>query len=110
MFCYHCGNKILAGHKFCASCGVKIDLTFLNYDKSILATPDERILDYKELFYKMEATLKRESSLSEDEFSDIFGKFKNYHYKKDSDEGLFWKLIQVMFYSGMKAAIVTSKL
>ena len=110
MFCYHCGNKILEYHKFCTSCGEKIDLTFINYGKSISLVPSKTILDYKDLIYRMEATLKRQSSLSDDEFCTIFGKFKNYNYKKDSDEGLFWKLVQVIFYSGMKAAIVTSKL
>jgi hypothetical protein len=110
MFCYHCGNKILENHKFCASCGQKIDLTFINYDKSTSPIPSKTIFDYKELFNRMEATLKKESSLSKEEFNSIFGKYKDYHYNKDSDEGLYWKLVQVIFYSGMKAAIVSSKL
>jgi DNA-3-methyladenine glycosylase I len=66
--------------------------------------------NYKELFFKMEATLRKESSLSEEDFERNWGIYKNYHYKNDTDNDIFWKLIKVIFYSGMKAGTVTSKL
>lgn len=68
------------------------------------------LLKYNDLFSKMEATLKQESSLSEEDFERNWGRFKNYHYKNDSNDDIFWKLVQVVFYSGMKASIVTSKI
>ncbi len=67
-------------------------------------------INYKELFFKMEKTLRKESSLSEEDFEKNWGRFKNFHYKNDTDNDIFWKLIQVIFHSGMKAGIVTSKL
>lgn len=67
-------------------------------------------MNYKDLFYKMETTLRKESSLSEKDFEKYWGRFKNFHYNKDTNEEIFWKLVQVVFYSGMKAGIVTSKL
>ena len=110
MYCHNCGNKILPHHKFCVSCGKETDLGFLDEKKPPPIKPPKRTLDYKDLFHKMEATLKRESSLSEEEFKKHWGRFKKYHYKNDSDEEIYWKLVGVIFYSGMTAATVTSKL
>jgi len=67
-------------------------------------------LKYTDIFSKMEATLKEESRLSEEDFERNWGIFKNYHYKNDSNDDIFWKLVQVVFYSGMKASIVTSRM
>ena len=111
MFCYHCGNPILPHHKFCASCGKKIDLDFLHGSTTSHGKrPSERAIDYRDLFQKMEATLKKESTFSEEEFEKKWGRFKNLHYKNNSNQDLFWKLVQVVFYAGMTAATVTSRL
>lgn len=112
MFCYKCGSNILSHHKFCSSCGEKIDFSFLNKDVYNLAEVklSRKPINYKDIFYKLEMTLKKESSLSEDEFEEHWGKFKNYHYKNDNDNDIFWRLIQVIFFSGFKAATVTAKL
>jgi DNA-3-methyladenine glycosylase I len=108
MFCYNCGNTILPEHIFCVSCGKRIDLSFLQKPSPqyIGANPD-----FNDLFYKIEATLKRESSLSQEEFEKYWGRFKtDYDYKKYSDKEIYWRIVQVIFYSGMKAAIVIAKL
>ncbi len=67
-------------------------------------------LNFKDLFFKMEATLRKESSLSKENFEKYWGIFKEFHYTKDTNDDIFWKLVKVIFYSGMKAGIVTSKL
>lgn len=109
MFCYNCGSKILPNHTFCAVCGEKIDLSFLNKSSPVDLRPNQ--IDFKDLFYKIEATLKKESSLSKEDFEKYWGRFKtDYNYKNDTDKDIFWKLVSVIFYSGMKAAIVTDKL
>jgi len=37
-------------------------------------------INYKDLFFKMESTLRKESSLSKEDFEKNWGRFKNYHY------------------------------
>jgi DNA-3-methyladenine glycosylase I len=73
-------------------------------------TFSKRCTNYKDLFQKMEATLRRESFLSKEEFEKQWGKFKGFHYKNESDEQLYWHIVKVIFYSGMNAATVTSRL
>lgn len=111
MYCYKCGKTILLHHKFCSFCGTKIDHVSLQrnaIERSKIV--NLRPINYNDLFRKMEETSKKESSLSEDEFEKIWGKLKKYHYKNDDDCEIYWKLVQVIFYSGMKAATVTAKL
>lgn len=111
MYCYKCGKTILLHHKFCSYCGTKINHGFLKshaIEKSKKISLSE--ITYNDLFRKMEATLKHQSSLSENEFENIWGKFKKYHYQNDDEFELYWKLVQVIFYSGMKAATVSAKL
>lgn len=67
-------------------------------------------IDFKDLFQKMEATLRKQSSLSKGDFDKHFGRFKNFNYKNDTDEELYWKMVQVIFYAGMTAATVTARL
>jgi DNA-3-methyladenine glycosylase I len=111
MYCYKCGKTILLHHNFCSFCGTKIDHSFLQrhtIEKSKIV--NQKPIDFNDLFRKMEATLKEQSSLSDDEFEEHWGKFKKYHYKNDDDCEIYWKLVQVIFYSGMKAATVTARL
>lgn len=67
-------------------------------------------VNFKDLFFKMEATLRKESSLSEENFEKSWGLFKTCNYKSDDDYEIYWKLVKVVFYSGMNAGVVTSKL
>lgn len=110
MFCPYCGGKVLPNHKFCASCGAKQDFAIHDIDTTKEPKSRLRPIDFKDLFHKMESTLKKQSSLSEEDFEKQFGRFKNFNYKKDTDEELYWKMVQVIFYSGMSAATVTAKL
>jgi DNA-3-methyladenine glycosylase I len=110
LFCPHCGSKVLANHRFCASCGAKQDFTFLDIGRDRAEELQSRPINFKDLFQKMESTLRKQSSLSKEEFDKEFGRFKNISYRNDTNEELYWKIVQVIFYSGMKAAIVTAKL
>lgn len=128
MFCYNCGVKIKKGHKFCFSCGIKLELDYpekenrkrvvrarnlnseLGFKNNLGVYKNLKTLDLKDIFYKMEAAIKKECSLSEEEFEKNWGKFKKYHYRNYSDNDIYRILIDVTFFSGMKAAIVTEKL
>ena len=80
MFCHHCGNRVLPHHSFCPSCGERQVFGYLNMDKG--KTPESRLrpIDFKDLFQKIESTLKRQSSLSNEEFEKHFGSFKTICY------------------------------
>ena len=110
MFCTNCGGRVLPNHRFCASCGAKQDFRFLDTDKDQASGSDLRQIDFKDLFQKMELTLKKQSSLSNEDFEIHFGRFKAFCYKNDTDEELYWKMVQVIFYAGMTAATVTARL
>lgn len=69
-----------------------------------------RIQNYKELFIQIENTLRKESSLSSKLFNLHFGKFKNLNYKSLLDKDIFWIIVYVTFYSGMRSSIVSQKL
>ncbi|MEI6315120.1 MAG: hypothetical protein WCO89_09640, partial [Syntrophus sp. (in: bacteria)] len=128
MFCYNCGVEIKREHKFCFSCGIRLEFdnpenngqsrivkstnpaSERSPGKNIHATDKLKIIDINDLFKKMETAIKKECSLSDVEFEQNWGKFKKYHYKNYSDNDIYWILVQVAFYSGMKAATVTEKL
>lgn len=65
---------------------------------------------YKEIFSKVEVTLRNQSKLSEMDFNSHFGKFKTYENRSLSDADYFNTLIQIVFYSGFKAETVSKKL
>lgn len=69
-----------------------------------------KIKKYKEIFTRIENTLRKNSSLSEKEFDSRFGKFKNRSYKNMDDKDIFWILVYVIFYSGMRASTVSKRL
>lgn len=127
MFCSNCGTKVKSEDNYCFSCGIKIEnypekekgkikATIVNSASkgslgNNLSVPKKiNTLDFKEIFYKIEAAIKKECSLPKEEFENNWGKFKKYHYKNLSDNDIYGILVQVAFYSGMKAAIVTQKL
>jgi DNA-3-methyladenine glycosylase I len=128
MFCYNCGVEIKREHKFCFSCGIRLEFnnpgrngqarivkspyptSERSPEKNIDAPERLKTIDIKDLFKKMEIAIKKESSLSDEEFEKNWGRFKKYHYKNYLDNAIYWILVQVAFYSGMKAATVTEKL
>ncbi len=110
MFCPHCGGKVLRSHSFCVSYGAKLDFRFLEMGKDQLTVSRSQAIDFKDLFRKLESTLRKQSSLSNEDFERHFGRFKNVSYKNDTDEELYWKMVQVIFYAGMTAATVTARL
>lgn len=65
---------------------------------------------HKEIFTRIENTLRKESSLSKELFDSRFGGFKNVDYKGMTDNDIFWVLVYVTFYSGMRASTVSQKL
>jgi DNA-3-methyladenine glycosylase I len=111
MYCHNCGTKVKANHNFCYKCGSKLEFPSISRNEIIEKAPVRaREVDYKDIFSKVEQTLKKECTLSEAEFQKHYGKFRDFHYRKYSDDHIWWILVSVVFYSGMKAAIVTSKL
>jgi DNA-3-methyladenine glycosylase I len=65
---------------------------------------------YREIFTQIEDTLRKESGLSRELFNSRFGDFKNVSYKNMSDEDIFWTMVYVVFYSGMRASTVSQRL
>lgn len=69
-----------------------------------------KIQHYRELFGQIEKTLRKESCLSSELFNLHFEKFKNLNYKNLSDRDIFWIIVYITFYSGMRSSIVSQKL
>jgi DNA-3-methyladenine glycosylase I len=65
---------------------------------------------YSEMFTKIENALRKESSLSRELFDSRFGEFKSLNYQNMSDEDIFWTMVSVVFYSGMRASTVSQRL
>ena len=65
---------------------------------------------YKEIFDKLEIALRNHSNLSKTDFDLEFGWFKNLTYKNLTDNEIYWTLVYVTFYSGMRASTVGQKL
>jgi DNA-3-methyladenine glycosylase I len=66
--------------------------------------------DFKGIFQGIEDTLVKESKVSRQVFDNHFLKFKNLDYKKMSDNDIYWIIVCVTFYSGMRAKTVTDKI
>jgi len=69
-----------------------------------------KTIPYKEIFTNIEATLRKVSSHSEDEFNSSFGSYKNYENQILSDDEYYDNLVEVIFYSGFKASTVSQML
>lgn len=66
--------------------------------------------DYKEIFSRIEDTLRKESSLTPKQFDLRFGEYKKCTYKRMSDNDIFWLMVTVVFYSGMRESTVSQRL
>jgi DNA-3-methyladenine glycosylase I len=66
--------------------------------------------EYNEIFTQVENTLRENSKLSKEQFALRFEKFKNLSHKTMQDKDIFWVLVYVSFYSGIRASMVSEKL
>lgn len=69
--------------------------------------------DYKSIFNLIENTLRKENGLTNSRFDKIFKSFKRFvinKYKNMTDGDIYWALVKVIFYSGMRAATVSGRM
>ncbi len=67
-------------------------------------------MDYKILFDKFEKSIRKNIFISESEFSARLQPFLEVDFRKKSDKEIFWVLVYVNFYSGIKAVTIEKKL
>ncbi len=67
-------------------------------------------VDYAEIFYHIEETLRNHSTLTREGFDSHFGQFSAVDYRGMSDDDIFWVLVYVPFYSGIRSSVVTPRL
>lgn len=67
-------------------------------------------VDSAETFYLIEKTLRDQSTLTQEGFDPQLGKFSTTDYRVMSDDNVFWPLVYVPFYSGMRSSTVTQRL
>jgi len=65
--------------------------------------------NYRDIFDRIEVTLRQQSWLSDSEFENQYGRFKKFENKKRSDLEYFEMLVLIIFYSGFRASTVESK-
>lgn len=65
--------------------------------------------NYKDIFEKIENTIRQQSILSEEDFIKQFGRFKKFENKKLNDNKIFKILTMIVFYSGFRSSVVESK-
>lgn len=65
---------------------------------------------YREIFSKIENTLRAQSKLTKELFDSRFGEYKSLNYKDMSEDDIFQTIVEVVFYSGMRASIVSQRL
>ena len=65
---------------------------------------------YKDIFHKLEETLRKQSSFSEEKFNSSFGNFKHFENRKLTDNDYYNLIVEIVFYSGIKANIITNKM
>jgi len=68
------------------------------------------MVDYKLLFSKFEESIKKNLFISEEEFSKRLQPFLEMDYRKKSDKDIFWVIVYVNFYSGIRAVTIERKL
>lgn len=66
--------------------------------------------NYSDIFSTVEQTLKRQSELSDESFTDKYSNFFNLTFSNRTDDEYFNMLKLIVFYSGFKADTVTRKL
>jgi len=66
--------------------------------------------DYARIFKLIEKTLFQQSQFSREDLISSFNRFKNIDYRRMSDDEIFWNMVKVIFYSGMKATTVSDML
>ncbi|MCZ3366532.1 MULTISPECIES: DNA-3-methyladenine glycosylase I [Methanobacterium] len=67
------------------------------------------MISYKDIFFKIKETLKEQSSFTGEEFDDVLEYFKHVGSSKLDDNDYYHLMVDIVFYSGMKANTVTSK-
>ena len=67
---------------------------------------------YKEIFNKIENSLRKKYASLNKDFDKEFSESKHVkkQYKRLSDKEIFWTMVCIIFYSGMNAYIVSTKL
>lgn len=65
--------------------------------------------DYKNIFELAERTLKERSWLTDTEFDQQYGRFKDFGKKKNADNVIFQMLTMIIFYSGFRSSTVEKK-
>lgn len=68
------------------------------------------MVDYKNIFNAAYNSLQAQSFFTPEKFKDSFSEFENMRLKTMSDDAIYKKMVQVVFYSGMRAETVTSKM
>ncbi|MGQ4915401.1 MAG: DNA-3-methyladenine glycosylase I [Candidatus Asgardarchaeia archaeon] len=68
--------------------------------------------NYKEIFNRIEDALRKKCASLNIDFDKEFSESKNVknRYKRLSDKEIFWTMVCIIFYSGMNAYIVSTKL
>ena len=65
--------------------------------------------DYAQVFSKFEESLKNNLFISESEFNNRANRFLSMDFREKSDKEIFWTIVQVTFYSGIKAIIIEQR-
>lgn len=68
------------------------------------------MVDYKLLFSKFEKSIRKNIFISESEFDKNLEPFLHMDFRKMSDKDIFWVIVYVNFYSGIKAVTIEKKL
>lgn len=95
--CASCNKNIDEDSLFCKYCGVNVT------NKNVSIYNDEKLSD---IFQRVYDTLCTHSDYTENEFKEKFEAFKRYENKAMSDNEYYQLLVDIIFYSGFRAATV----
>lgn len=95
MICSSCSKFIDSDSVYCKYCGVKLQIE----------SPTKHI-SCGDIFNKIHTTLRETTELSNTEFDAKFGIYKMYENRSLTDNQYYSILVDVIFYSGFKAATV----
>lgn len=102
--CSLCSKNIDDDSVYCKYCGKKV-IESITYEFS-----KEKLRD---IFFKVEDTLFRNSKYTKEEFEINFAYFRNfktYEQMNLSDNEYYTMLVDIIFYSGFRAAVVSRKI